>query len=183
MTKSRRTRERIALHALELFEQDGFDATTVAQVAAAAGVTEMTVYRHFPAKEQLVLDDPYDPVIAAAVAEQPRTRHPLARTVGGLRQAWRALPEPSGDIVHRKVRVVAGSSSLRAASWRNNAATELLIVDQLVTDGTDELTARVAASAALAALLTALFVWADRDDLRLTDVVESALNTLDGGRG
>jgi AcrR family transcriptional regulator len=47
---------------LELFLRDGYDATTVAAIARAAGVSHMTFFRHFPTKESVVLDDPYDPV-------------------------------------------------------------------------------------------------------------------------
>ena len=55
--------------ALELFLRDGYDATTVAAIAGAAGVSQMTFFRHFPTKESVVLDDPYDPVIAERVAK------------------------------------------------------------------------------------------------------------------
>ncbi|TDC53316.1 TetR family transcriptional regulator [Jiangella ureilytica] len=173
----------MAENALELFERQGFERTTVAQVAAAAGVTEMTVFRHFSSKEQLLFDDPYDPVIAAAVGDQPRAWSPLARAVGGLRQAWAQLPEPEGDTVRRRVRIVAENDSLRAAAWRNNAETERLIVERLVHDGTDPLRARAAAGAVLAALMAALFEWARHDDHTLSEAVTVALDTLDENHG
>jgi AcrR family transcriptional regulator len=182
-SKRERTRERIAGCALELFDRRGFEATTVAQVAAAAGVTEMTVFRHFPAKELLVLEDPYDPYIVAGIAGQPLELGPLARTVHGLRRAWSALPEPSSATVRRRVRIVADSETLRAAMWRVNATTERLIVEQLVGDGAEVLAARVAASAVLAALTAALFEWAHDDDAVLADVLTTALETLEGDRG
>lgn len=181
--KRERTRERIAAHALDLFERQGYDDTTIAQVAAAAGVTEMTVFRHFATKEQLLLDDPYDPVIAAAVGAQPGGWTPLTRAVSGLRQAWRQVPEPDGDVVRRRVRIVAQSGSLRAAAWRNNAATERLIADRLVRDGADPLRARVAAGAVLAALMAALFEWGQHEDIDLADVITTALDTLENGHG
>lgn len=69
--RTQRTRARLQTAALELFARQGYEATTVAQIAAAAGVTEMTFYRHFGTKDQLLLDDPYDPLMAGAVAAQP----------------------------------------------------------------------------------------------------------------
>ncbi|SNT65510.1 DNA-binding transcriptional regulator, AcrR family [Asanoa hainanensis] len=179
--KRARTRARIAAQALDLFDRQGYEETTVAQIASAAGVTEMTVFRHFPTKERLVLDDPYDPVIAAAISAQPRALAPLARTARGLRRAWQDLPEPDGEQVRRRVRVVARSQSLRASAWRNNADTEQIIAEQLRGDGVGALPARVAASAALAALMTALYEWAEHDDIPLSDVVLAALTTLDSG--
>lgn len=51
------TRERLQQSALELFHRDGFDATSVAEIAAAAGVTERTFFRHFPSKEAVLFQD------------------------------------------------------------------------------------------------------------------------------
>ena len=52
--KKRATREAIAAAAMELFEEHGFDAVTVADVAAAADVSEKTVFNYFATKEELV---------------------------------------------------------------------------------------------------------------------------------
>ncbi len=179
-SKWQRTHARILARALDLFERDGFEQTTVARIAAEAEITEMTFFRHFRAKEQLLLDDPYDPLIAAAVAEQDRALDPLRRTVRGIRTAWHQLSEPEGDLVRRRVRVVADTPALRAAAWRNNAETERLIVDQLVRDGTEPLRAHAAAGAALAAIMAALFEWSRTDDTVLADAIAVALDTLDG---
>lgn len=181
VSKWERTHARIVEQALDLFERQGFDATTIAQIAQASAVTEMTFFRHFGSKERVVLDDPYDPFIAAAVAEQARSLDPLRRTVRGIRRAWTQLSEPEGDLVRRRVRIVAATPALRAAAWRNNAETERLIVDQLVRDGTEVLRAHAAAGAALAAIMAALFAWARDDGTTLAGAVAIALDTLDSG--
>lgn len=51
------TRERLQRSALELFHRDGFAATSVAEIAAGAGVTERTFFRHFPSKEAVLFQD------------------------------------------------------------------------------------------------------------------------------
>lgn len=181
MSKWQRTHERILTRALDLFERHGFEETTVARIAAAAEITEMTFFRHFRTKEQLVLDDPYDPLIAAAIADQPRSLGPLPRTVRGVRSAWSQLAEPAGELVRRRVRVVADSPALRAAVWRNTEKTERLMVDQLVADGTEPLRAGAAAGAVLAAITAAMYAWARDDDHTLSTAVLTALDTLDGG--
>ncbi|HEX5204200.1 MAG TPA: TetR family transcriptional regulator, partial [Actinoplanes sp.] len=48
------TRARIAAAAMGLFAERGFERVSVAEVAAAAGVTEKTVFNHFATKEDLV---------------------------------------------------------------------------------------------------------------------------------
>jgi AcrR family transcriptional regulator len=178
--KRDRTRQRLLTCALDLFERQGFESTTVVQIAAAAGVTPMTFFRHFPAKENVLLDDPYDPVIAAAVAAQPRTLQPLTRVAHGVRDAWSMLPEPDSDIVRRRVRIAARTPDLRAAVARNSARTEGLIAEALIDHGLPQLPARAAAAAAMAAMTAALFEWATQPELTLSQAVHTVLDVLEG---
>jgi len=181
--KRARTRERLIDSALELFGERGYEATTVAQIAAKAGVTEMTFFRHFVAKADVLLEDPYDPLIAAAVAKQPLGLDPLTRAVQGVQAAWRSVPAPSGERVRERVRIAAATPSLRAALWRNTAETERVIVDQLISDGAGRLAAKVAAAAVLAGVTAALLEWAVSDAQELGPMVDTALDMLGTPRG
>jgi AcrR family transcriptional regulator len=173
-----RTRERLISSALELFGERGYQDTTVAQIAAKAGVTEMTFFRHFEAKADVLLDDPYDPLIAAAVARQPVALDPLARVARAVQAAWRAVPAPGGEQVKQRVRIAAETPSLRAAIWRNTEQTESVIVDQLIADGVDRLAAKIAAATVLAGVMAALLEWALSDVDDLGPMVETALDML-----
>jgi AcrR family transcriptional regulator len=173
--KSERTRERLLNAALELFASQGYHETTVAQIATRVGVSEMTFFRHFQSKEDSLLADPYDPLIAAAVAAQPIEWDALPRVVRGVRDAWRAVPEPDSAQVRLRVRIAAQTPSLRAAIWRNTEATERVIVAVLEADGTDRLAARAASAAVLAAMTAALMEWAASDDGELGPMVDRVL--------
>ena len=122
-----------------------------------------------------MLDDPYDAELVAAVAARPLGEAPLARTVNGLRSAWAAVPEPAVEVVRRRARIVANTSTLRSAVARNNQQTEDAVTDQLVADGCARLEARAAASAVLAALTSALLWWAAEDQADLSSAIERAL--------
>ena len=179
MSKREQTRSRLTECALALFERQGFDATTVGQIAAAARVTPMTFFRYFPTKESVLLDDPYDPVIAASVAAQPRSLSPLIRVSRGLRQAWAQLPEPDSDTVRRRVRIVARTPGLRAAAIGNSAQSEDIIVEALTADDVAPLAARAAAAAAMAAMGAALFEWGLQAELTLAEAVHKVLDVLE----
>lgn len=183
MSRRERTRSAMLERALDLFEVQGYEQTSAAEVAAAAGVSEMTFFRHFPSKDRVLLDDPYDAELVAAVAARPLDEAPLARTVNGLRSAWAAVPEPAVDVVRRRARIVAHTSSLRSAVARNNQRTEDALAEQLITDGCDRLGARVVASAVLAALTSALLWWAAEDQADLSNAIERALAILDPHSG
>ena len=179
-SKRERTLAALIEAGLDLFERNGYEQTTVAEIARAAGVTEMTFFRHFPAKEHLLLDDPYDPELIAAIREQPITDPPFLRAARGLRAAWRSLPEPETPIIRRRVRIVAQTPSLRGAMWRSTGNTERAIVEQLIADGTAPETARVAAASVLAALVAGLYSWADDpDNGSLADAIEHALDVIE----
>ncbi|MGW6576181.1 TetR/AcrR family transcriptional regulator [Streptomyces sp. NPDC054945] len=78
--KKRETRQRISDEATMLFAARGFDRVTVAEVAKAAHVSTMTVFNHFPRKEDLFLDRIPEAVelFTAAVRHRPAGQSPSA---------------------------------------------------------------------------------------------------------
>lgn len=167
--------------ALDLFERQGYGATTVEQIAAAAGVTSMTFFRHFSTKHGVVMDDPYDPLIADAVAAQPGDLPALDRACRGLAAAWARLPADERGDTWRRVRVIAAHPTLRARMWENTERTQAIIVDALTATGATRHEAQVAAGACLGALVAALLEWGRTRDRTLGDLVESALAQLSPG--
>jgi AcrR family transcriptional regulator len=174
------TRERLAATALDLFEAHGYDATTVEDIARAAGVSHMTFFRYFPTKESVLLGDPFDPVIAASVAAQPGSLPPIERVARGflvaLRRIDEAFPPDAAADVRRRIRIAAGVPALRAGVVENNRETEDAIVDALRATGTPEGEARIAAAACLGAATASLMAWATADsDASLAQVVTGAV--------
>lgn len=181
-TKAARTAAALQAAALDLFERQGFDETTVAEIAAAVGVSQMTFFRHFPTKEAVLLDDPYDPVIADLVAAQPAGLAPLERACRGLLVAWRQVEEPADAVTRARVRLVSGNAGLRAAARAANERTERAIVDALVETGAPRRQAVAAAGACLGALTATLFEWgaASNEGEPLGPWVVGALEQLTG---
>ncbi|MDH2430887.1 TetR/AcrR family transcriptional regulator [Sphaerisporangium sp. TRM90804] len=167
------TQRAIQAHAVRLFTERGYDATTVADVAQAAGVSPMTVYRHFPTKEDLVLADPHGRLVAERIAASPADR-PLVRRIGGaLVEAAAALTgghggQPAADraFLLARLHLMISTPALRARHLDNHYALQRAIVDALGHDAGDPdaaFHAQVAASACLAAMHTALVRWAEDD--------------------
>jgi AcrR family transcriptional regulator len=180
VSKAERTRARLQQTAVELFSEHGFEQTTVAQIASAAGVSQMTFFRHFPTKESAVLDDPFDPAIAAAIAAQPLELTPVRRICAGLRVAIASLDLPDQEQVRTRVRVATTSSTLQAGMWTNTVATQRVVADALEADGVPRLQARVAAAATIAGLTAALQDWSlDDGGEPLADRLGAVLDLLD----
>src|SRR3954469_15561966 len=82
-------RERLVVAAIDLFTEQGYDATTVAQIAQRAGVTKSTFFRHFPDKRELLVagQDALSRLLSEGIAEAPEDASPLQAVAGGLERA------------------------------------------------------------------------------------------------
>lgn len=182
MSKASRTREQLRDVALQLFADRGYDQTTVADIAAQAGVTPMTFFRHFASKERVVIDDPYDPAMAEAVLSQPSELPVLERVRRGLLAAWDQVSADEEDEVRRRLQIGASHAGLRARMRESSADTEAAIVEVLVADGVARFDATVAAAAVLGALTAALLQWATgQGPSSLGEAVTGALRVLQPG--
>jgi AcrR family transcriptional regulator len=76
--KKARTRAAIREHALRLFREQGYYATTIEQIADAAEVSPATFFRYFPTKEDVVLQDDFDVISLEALSTQPPELGPIA---------------------------------------------------------------------------------------------------------
>lgn len=179
--KKAQTRRSIQQHALRLFLDQGYDNTTVEDIATAAGVSHMTFFRYFPTKESVVESDDYDPLIARLIAERPLDEDPLTALHRALASGLVSIYEADEQALLARTRLILATPALRARLWQNQSATEQLFTDALMArrPADDPLRIRVLAAASLAALTTALTVWVERDGSEplpaLVDEVFSAL--------
>jgi AcrR family transcriptional regulator len=177
--KKTATRDRIRVSALRLFREQGYEATTVEQIAAAAGVSHMTFFRYFPAKEDVVLSDGYDPLIASLIAQTPAvwplTRRIRTVLVQGLRQVY----DTERDTLLAQNKLIVSTPALRERLWADQIATQQLILQALSTDSPPSFQDRVTVAACLAAASTAILSWVENDGTPdLPDLMEQAFDTL-----
>lgn len=185
------TRQEIRAHAVRLFTDRGYDDVTVADVAAAAGVSAMTVYRHFPTKEDLVLTDQHARIIAERVAASPDT-DPVVRRVGtALVEAAGVLTAGEGreaaavrEFMLSCLQLMVATPALRARHLDGQYVLQEAVIEALGDASPDPDTAfrtQAAISACLAALHTSLTRWAeDGGRTSLPDLVTRALTASFG---
>lgn len=138
----------------------------------------MTVFRHFPTKSALAVDDPFDPRIVEAIAVQARDARPLDRLVAAMASAVAGLEDHHDALAARRARLVASTPALLGAVAENNARTQELMVRQLEDDGADALDAAVAAAAVLAGITAALLESAHDSTSTVKAAVGRALSVL-----
>jgi AcrR family transcriptional regulator len=112
--KKARTRASLREHALRLFREQGYQATTVEQIAAAAEVSPSTFFRYFPTKEDLVLQDDMDTRLVEAFARQPPGLAPIPAIRAALREAWRSFTPEEWDLIREGGRLSMEVPEIRA---------------------------------------------------------------------
>ncbi len=179
--KKAETRRRIQETALRLFMANGYDNTTVEQIAAEADVSHMTFFRHFRTKEAVVQDDDYDPLIAEKIRRRPVDEHPLVALERALTEGLALVYGAHKDVLLARTRLVLTTPALRAHMADNQQDTVQLFVRALAARGEVPVTLelRVHAAAALAALTVSLTAWVEGDGADdLLDLVARAFKAL-----
>jgi len=114
--KKAKTRAAIQAAALALFERQGYQATTVDQIADLAEVSQSTFFRYFPTKEDVVLHDRYDPLMLADFLTQPTELSPIAALRRTLRAVLGSLPADELSRERQRVMLIVSVPELRARS-------------------------------------------------------------------
>src|SRR5262245_62926014 len=135
--KKTATSDRIRASALRLFREQGYDATTVEQIAAAAGVSHMTFFRYFPTKEDVALSDRYDPLIASAIAQTPAAWPLIQRIRAVLVQGLRQIYDTDRDTLLAQVKLIVTTPALRERQWAGQIATQQAVLQALEVDRLD----------------------------------------------
>jgi len=113
--KKAKTRAAIQQHALRLFLEQGYPETTVEQIAAAAEVSQSTFFRYFATKEDTVLYDQFDPVMAESFLSQPADMKPLDAVRAALAHVFAQLPREQTDLEVARMRLISAVPELRMA--------------------------------------------------------------------
>ncbi len=180
--KKNATRDRIRASALRLFSEQGYDATTVEQIAVAAGVSHMTFFRYFPAKEDVALSDSYDPLLAALLEQTPDRWPLIDRIRTALLQGLRQLHDADRGTLLAQNKLIIATPALRERLWASQMHTQQLILKALATgqhNPQPSFTDRVTVAACLAAASTAILTWVENDGTpELSALIEQAFDIL-----
>jgi mycofactocin system transcriptional regulator len=179
------TRAQIARVALGLFERNGFDETTVEDIAGAAGISRRTLFRYFESKRDIVWGE-----FAVELVRLREHLHEAPADEPLMDVLRRAVVSTNrfgaGELDELRIRVnlistvptLVAHSALRYAEWRQVVAE---FAAQRRGEGPDDLGPQTLAHAALGAAMAAFARWAHHDVEDLTAEVDRALRLLATG--
>lgn len=183
--RAAQTRAEIIDAALELFATQGFDATSMEQVADGAGVSRRTIYRYFPTKDDLVFESPRQWLEVLNQTLDTRTPEESTRDVfaRALLDVARFI-ESNRTTVLAQFSILAASPSLMSRHGRSDAEWSARYLELLGPDVADEpdgaLLATTAAMALVAAQNALIAVWAtSQPDADLIAMTQTMLDQTD----
>lgn len=182
--KKVRTRAAIQHEALRLFRDQGYEATTVEQIAEAAEVSPSTLFRYFPTKESLVLTDDYDPRLVAAFRSEPVRLGPVEAMRGALRTVFAGLGEEDLADMRARAELTLSVPDLRAAMLDQFAGTMRQVVELLaerVGRSADDFGISTLAGAVVGVMIAAEFYWVEHPGSDLVELLDEALAQLESG--
>jgi AcrR family transcriptional regulator len=182
--KKAKTRATIQRHALRLFQAQGYDATTVEQIAEAAEISPSTFFRYFPTKEDVVLYDDLDPLFIAAFEAQPPDLSPIQAMRGAMRAVFTRLPAPEMERQWERARLGLAVPALRMRMLDQLAAAVQLmaeLVAKRVGRRADEVAVRTYAGAVIGALMGALLTLIEDPTADPLALMDASLAYLEAG--
>ena len=158
--------ERLVVAALELFEERGYENTTVIEIAERAGLTKSTFFRHFPDKREVLFGgDTMTGLVVNGIAAAPSAASPLEAVAHALDTIGREAFTPARrPFVARRRAVIAANPELQEREALKGISLTASMIDALKRRGVPDLTSCVAAGLGALAWKIAFEHWTDTTD-------------------
>jgi AcrR family transcriptional regulator len=182
--KKAKTRAAIQQHALRLFRDQGYSATTVTQIAEAAEISESTFFRYFPTKEHVILEDEFDDPLMAAFGEQPPEVTPIQAMRGALHAVLGALPAEDRAEIRERADLIFSVPELRAAMAGRIVETLQRTSEQLAVRmgrPADDIGVRTLAGALIGAMMSVTVGAAGDPTADYVELIDAAMGRLEAG--
>jgi AcrR family transcriptional regulator len=173
-------RGRLVQAAFALYGEQGFEQTTVAEIAKRAGLTERTFFRHFADKREVLFAgaDALRELLVSTVAEAPASLAPIDAASAGLQAAGASIQE-GGELAHQRQAIIASSAELQERELIKLASLAAALAEALRRRGVDEPAASLTAEAGIAVFKVAFERWvSDTGQQDLPQLMREALDEL-----
>jgi AcrR family transcriptional regulator len=173
-------RGRLELAALALYGERGFENTTVAEIAARAGLTERTFFRHFADKREVLFSgaDALQELLVSNVAAAPDLIAPID-AVGAALEAAGALLQQRREYARQRQAIIAANTELQERELIKLASLASAIADTLRQRGVSDPAASLTAEAGIAVFRIAFERWVQETNQRdLPELIRDSLDEL-----
>ncbi len=185
--KKIKTREAIRAATYALVEEQGYDATTIDQIAERAEVSPSTVFRYFPTKEDIVLTDEYDPVFLEELRARPKDEAWTDSIRHVMLAAARIGVEDDAEVARLRTRLLVDVPAVRSRMMESMSVTGRLLcvaIAERTGRDPDGLEVRVHAMSLIGGLMETSLYWAENGHQGdFAALLDRALDVLEHGLG
>jgi AcrR family transcriptional regulator len=172
-------RQRLEQAAIELFSTQGFAATTVPQIAARAGLTTRTFFRHFADKREVLYGGDEIPELATRlIMDAPASLDPATLLISGLQTVAETRFEGRREEIRVRRAIIRSDEGLRERDLRKRADLGEAIRAGFTGRGVDATTAVLLAETAVTVIQVSLEEWLDSGDRTLFEVMRDTIGSL-----
>jgi AcrR family transcriptional regulator len=182
--KKARTRASIREHALRLFREQGYAETTVEQIAEAAEVSPSTFFRYFPTKEDVVLQDDFDPIAIERFEAQPPGLSPIAALRAAMREAFDVAPAEQVGLWRELNELATSVPELRARAlddWLRSMNMIAGLMAKRLGRDPDDLGVRILAGAVLGVGISVMMTALGDPSADIMELMDEGLAMLEDG--
>lgn len=185
--KKLKTRRAIRAAAFRRFAEQGYEATTVDQIAADADVSPSTFFRYFPTKEDLVIRDDYDPLMEAALRARPAGESLVESIRHAMVEPLRKIIAVEQEDMLLRMRILIDNPVVNARNQAEMHHTRDMLLNVFCERSgrsPQDLELRVQIAAFLAATMETVLYWSERDGQDdIVTLLEQALEAVASGFG
>ncbi len=183
--KKIKTREAIRAATYALIREQGYDATTIEQIAERAEVSPSTVFRYFPTKEDIVLTDEYDPLMVEEFRARPADESWTDSLRHVMHMALNAMTEEDPEVIRMRTHLLVQVPAVRSRMFESMSQTGRMLRGAIAERSgldPDSLEVRVQAMSLIGGLMEVNMYWGENDcQGDLTDLMNRALDVLEHG--
>jgi AcrR family transcriptional regulator len=174
-------RGRLAQAAMELYNQRGFESTTVAEIAERAGLTERTFFRYYADKREVLFAGAGDlqELLVSKVADAPDALPPIEAIAAALAEVATVVFEPRREFARQRQAIIAANAELQERELIKLASLASAVAGALRGRGVSDPAASLAAEAGMAVFRIAFERWTSEAGGRpLSQLIQESVDEL-----
>ena len=182
--KKIKTRILVQKQAMRLFRKQGYEATSVEQIAAAAEISPSTFFRYFPSKEDLILYDPLDMTIIEVFRDQPLNLGIIPAIRATIHEAFKNLSDEEIAEMQEKERIMRAVPALRARSIDElikSLDSFAKVLAERLGRSSDDLVVRTVVGAIMGVIMSVYFAVSEDNFPNFLNLLDTALEQLETG--
>lgn len=177
--KRKQLRRKIQQEALSLFIQQGYNNTTVEQIAKKVNVSHMSIFRYFPTKEAIILDDNSEELIASLIKKQSNNTTEAEKIERAVLEAISYIYPQGKDRMLKRMQLIMSTPELKAKMWDKQISTAKIISGSISNSPKKSFELYLLSALYVAAMIIAVEEWVrskGKNDLVI--LIKKAFKTL-----